>query len=56
MEQQKETRITYSVECPECKKKIKGTAVSQVEWNLKVHLKNKHNQDIKKEAIKNASK
>ncbi len=52
MEETKETRITYSVECPECKKKIKGTAASQVDWNLSQHIKFKHNNLNKKEDTK----
>ncbi len=50
----KVTRITYSVDCPECKKMIKGNSPRTVEWNLDLHIKQKHNQDLnKKEDDKN---
>ena len=48
MKEEEKIIIKYSVECPECKKKISGTAPSQVKYNLKVHLRQKHNQDLNK--------
>lgn len=47
MEKIEETKITYSVNCPECDKMIKGNSPETVEWNLKIHLDAKHNQSLK---------
>ena len=44
MEKQEKTIITYTVECPECKKKIVGYKPSQVEYNLKIHMDAKHKE------------
>lgn len=35
-------RIQFSKECSKCKMLIKGNSESQVEYNLKVHLRQKH--------------
>lgn len=51
-----EVKKIFYVYCPECKKEIKGTSPSQVEYNLKLHLethkkyqkKKSKNQKIKK--------
>lgn len=52
MKEENKTIITYSVECPECKKKISGYKPSQVEYNLKIHLDAKHNNLNKNEVKK----
>ncbi len=52
MEKTEEMRAVYSLQCPECGKTIKGTAASQVDYNLKVHIERKHNQNINKEEDK----
>jgi len=31
--------------CPFCDKKIRGTKHSQIEWNLALHIKQKHRDD-----------
>ncbi len=49
MKKEEVTKIVYSIECPICKKTIKGTAASQVDWNLKKHIEFKHNQKSKEE-------
>lgn len=38
-------RIVYSKICPKCKKKITGFSESQVEWNLNVHINQKHKKN-----------
>ena len=43
-----EIRIVHYIYCPICKKEIKGSVPSQVEYNLKLHLE-KH----KKEEVEN---
>ena len=40
-------RIRYSKNCPICKKEMKGFSESQVEYNLGVHIKQKHSEDLK---------
>jgi hypothetical protein len=44
MEKSKKTieRIEYKKKCPICKREIKGTSESQVEYNLKTHIRQKH--------------
>jgi len=44
IKQREEKRKVYFVSCPICKKEIKGTSVSQVEYNLKLHLE-KHKKE-----------
>jgi len=55
MKKQKETRTVFKTKCPKCKKEIKGTSESQVDWNLKVHMMRKHNQKIKKGSLSSQS-
>jgi len=54
MEKRKVTKnITeYYKVCPVCKKEIKGTKKSQVEYNLKIHLEAKHKKGGKNEVNK----
>ena len=40
-------RIEYFISCPECNEEIKGGAVSQVDYNLMLHLQ-KHKREAKK--------
>lgn len=35
-------RIQYFIYCPICKQEIKGTKASQVDFNLDLHIKQKH--------------
>ena len=35
-------RIRYSKNCPKCKREIKGFSESMVEYNLEVHIKQRH--------------
>lgn len=35
-------RVRYSKNCPICKKSIKGFSESQVNYNLKIHIEQKH--------------
>ena len=44
IKQREEKRIVYFIYCPICEKEIKGTSVSQVEYNLKLHLE-KHEKE-----------
>ena len=34
--------IQYSEKCHFCKKEIRGFSESQVKWNLRLHIKQKH--------------
>jgi len=43
-----EVRKIFYIECPECKKEIKGTSQSQVEYNLKLHLNTHTKEETKK--------
>jgi len=55
IKQREVPRIQYYVYCPECQKEgvpldeceIKGNSASQVEYALKVHLKQKHSKEKK---------
>ena len=38
VEQKPKIKTEYFVDCPICKKEIKGTSKSQVEYNLKLHI------------------
>jgi uncharacterized protein with PIN domain len=37
-------RLEYKKRCPICKREIKGTSESQVEYNLKTHTQQKHHR------------
>ena len=52
IKQEEEVVIKYTIECPECKLKIKGNSASQVEYNLGVHIDRKHGKEEKKKWIK----
>lgn len=38
----KEERIVYSDKCPICKREIRGTSISQIKYNMEVHVNRKH--------------
>lgn len=38
IKERKVIKIQYYTNCPKCTNEIKGTAKSQVEWNLSKHL------------------
>lgn len=35
-------RLEYSEKCPKCPKEIKGSSESMVEYNMEVHLRQRH--------------
>jgi hypothetical protein len=37
-------KIEYYSNCPYCKREIKGSAESQVEYNMDIHIKAKHKE------------
>lgn len=37
-----EKKIVIICNCPFCDKKVRGSTHSQVEWNLALHIKQKH--------------
>lgn len=44
----KKTKVLYII-CPKCKKEIKGSTPSQVEYNMKLHLaKHEKDKELKK--------
>jgi len=42
IKQVEEKRIVIIGNCPFCDKKVRGSKHSQVEWNLALHVKQKH--------------
>lgn len=40
-----EKKIVIIGNCPFCDKKVRGSTHSQVEWNLVLHIKQKHKDD-----------
>lgn len=40
-----EKKIVIIGNCPFCDKKVKGSTRSQVEWNLALHIKQKHKKE-----------
>lgn len=48
IKKREETRIAYYTDCPICKKEIKGTSASHVNYNLKLHIE-KCEKELKKE-------
>lgn len=48
-------RIQYFKRCPLCKQEIKGFSESQVDYNLDVHTRQKHNE-IKQSIDKDIAK
>jgi len=40
-----EKKIVIICNCPFCDKKIRGSTRSQVEWNLSLHVKQKHKEN-----------
>jgi hypothetical protein len=40
-----ERKIVIVGNCPFCDRKIRGSTHSQVEWNLALHIKQKHKDD-----------
>ncbi|MFH1637031.1 MAG: hypothetical protein ABIB71_01235 [Candidatus Woesearchaeota archaeon] len=40
-----EKKIVVIGNCPFCDKKVRGSTHSQVEWNLVLHIKQKHKDD-----------
>ena len=45
IKQQEERKIVLIGKCPFCDKKVRGSTHSQVEWNLALHIKQKHKDD-----------
>lgn len=42
---QEERKIVLIAKCPFCDLKVRGTSHSQVDWNLSLHLRQKHSED-----------
>jgi hypothetical protein len=40
-----EKKIVIISNCPFCDRKVRGSTHSQVEWNLALHIKQKHGDD-----------
>ncbi len=40
-----ERKIVIIGNCPFCDKKVRGSSNSQVEWNLALHIKQRHKDD-----------
>lgn len=40
-----EKKIVIIGNCPFCDRKVRGSTHSQVEWNLALHIKQKHEDD-----------
>ncbi len=45
LKSKEEKKIVIIGGCPFCDKKVKGSTRSQVEWNLSLHIKQKHKKD-----------
>ncbi len=46
-----EKKIVIIGNCPFCDKKVRGSTHSQVEWNLALHIKQKHKDNPKAEIL-----
>lgn len=46
-----EKKIVIIGNCPFCDKKVKGSTPSQVEWNLALHIKQKHKENKKSKIL-----
>ena len=51
MRQVEEKRIVIISNCPFCDKKVRGSTHSQVEWNLALHIKQKHKDNLEAEIL-----
>jgi len=43
--EEKETRKILIGKCPFCERRIRGTTHNQLDWNLSLHIKQKHKDD-----------
>ncbi|MAE49426.1 hypothetical protein CMI48_01220 [Candidatus Pacearchaeota archaeon] len=48
-----ERKIVIIGNCPFCDKKVRGSTHPQVEWNLVLHIKQKHKGDPEAEILSN---
>ena len=48
----KETRTILKGKCPFCKKEIRATTQSQFDWNMVLHIKQKHNNEDEPQILK----
>ena len=48
---QEERKIVLIGKCPFCDKKVRGTTHSQIEWNLALHIKQKHKDNEEAEIL-----
>ena len=51
VKQVEEKRIVLIGNCPFCDKKVRGSTHSQVEWNLALHIKQKHKDNSEAEIL-----
>jgi len=49
--QEEERRIVLIGNCPFCDKKVRGSTHSQIEWNLALHIKQKHKDNSEAEIL-----
>lgn len=45
LEQVEEKRIILVCKCPFCDRRVRGSTHSQMEWNLVLHIRQKHNDE-----------
>ena len=46
VKEQEETKKILIGKCPFCDLKVRGTTHSQLDWNLSLHIKQKHNDEL----------
>lgn len=51
LNQVEEKKTVIVGNCPFCDKKVRGSTHSQVEWNLVLHIKQKHKDDSEAEIL-----
>ncbi len=45
IKEQEETRKILIGQCPFCERKVRGTTHNQLDWNLSLHIKQKHSNN-----------
>ena len=51
LEKVEEKKIILIGKCPFCERKVRGTTHSQLDWNLCLHIKQKHSDDPEAEVL-----
>jgi len=51
VKEQKETRNILIGQCPFCERKVRGTTHNQLDWNLSLHIRQKHKDNEEAEIL-----